>query len=66
MAESTYNQITTGIVRRGPRYYLTAKFQNTDTGEERVDVSTSWFTSQNEAEQAAIDLAHQLQKRLDS
>jgi hypothetical protein len=64
MSEVTYNQITTGIVRRGNRYFLTAKFQNTDTGEERIDVSKSWFTSQNEAEQAAIDLAHQLQERL--
>jgi hypothetical protein len=60
----TYDRVVTGFKVIGPRFYLTVRYENSDTGEARHEMSSKWFRTESEATEAANTLALTLQARL--
>ena len=58
---TTFDRITTGIKADGGRYRIWIRYENSDTGEARYELSTRRFTSASTAEDAAVAVAKQLQ-----
>lgn len=61
---TTFDRVVTGWQIIGPRFYLTIRYENSDTGESRHEVSKKWFRTESEATEAANALALALQSRL--
>lgn len=60
----TYDRVVTGFKCIGPRFYLTIRYENSETGEARHEMSKKWFRTESEATEAANTLALTLQARL--
>lgn len=61
----TYDRVVTGFqVTQGGRFALTIRYENSETGENRREVSAKTFSTQSAAEEAADALARELQAKL--
>jgi hypothetical protein len=57
----TYDKITTGIKLVGTRYCIWIRYENSDTGKARHELSARSWRSSSRAEEVAIAVAEQLQ-----
>jgi len=61
---TTYDRVVTGFVVRNGRFFLTIRYENSDTGESRAEESSRYFNSESAATEAAEALAKELQARI--
>jgi hypothetical protein len=57
----TYDKITTGIKLVGTQYRIWIRYENSDTGQARHELSNRSYSSASRAEEVAIAVAEQLQ-----